>query len=158
MENINHIEVFTDGGSRGNPGHAGIGIIIKIRNTKSEIRNIPEDQKAECKKIEIKKYIGIATNNQAEYTAVIEALKTLNAQRATHDAKAEYYFYLDSQLVVEQLNGNYKLKNEGLKPLFWEIRELIIKLGGNISFTHISRDKNIQADRLVNEAIDEKTE
>ncbi len=64
-------------------------------------------------------------------------------------------FLLDSQLVVEQLNQRYKLKNEGLKPLFWEIRDLILKLGGRVSFKYIPREQNKEADRLVNQALDE---
>jgi ribonuclease HI len=145
---MNIIEVFCDGGSRGNPGRAGIGIVI---SQKSKIKN--QNDKEEIKNmIEISKYIGVATNNQAEYKAVIEALKYLTQNFTNQELEA--HFNLDSLLVVEQLNGNYKLKNEGLKPLFWEIRELIIKLGGKVTFTHVLRDKNSEADKLVNYAID----
>ncbi|AKM81886.1 TPA: ribonuclease H [Candidatus Berkelbacteria bacterium] len=130
---MQQLTVFTDGGSRGNPGHAGIGFLI-----------LPETK--------IGKYIGVATNNQAEYTAVLEALKYIVNNFAE---ELEIQFYLDSQLVVEQLNGNYKLKNEGLKPLFWEIRDLILRLGGKVFFQHVPREQNKVADKLVNEAIDE---
>jgi len=126
------IIVYSDGGSRGNPGPAGIGIVIGKENT-------------------ISKYIGPATNNQAEYTAVIEALKWL-AENKTGDIEVE--FYLDSQLVVEQLNQRYKLKNEGLKPLFWQIRDLVMKIGGRVSFQYIPREKNKEADKLANLAMD----
>ena len=134
------ITIFSDGGARGNPGPAGIGIVIKD-------------------KIEISKYIGTATNNQAEYRAVIEALNWIienypNHLTATSEVAVEVEFFLDSQLVVEQLNGNYKLKNEGLKPLFWEIRELIMKLGGKVTFKYIPREQNKEADKLVNKALD----
>lgn len=138
------IKIFSDGGARGNPGPAGIGCVIKSQ-----------------KDIEISKYIGIATNNQAEYTAVIEALKWLISNSITADATCqvavEVEFFLDSELVVEQLNGRYKVKNEGLKPLFWQIRDLILQLGGKITFKHISREQNKEADKLVNLAIDKAT-
>ena len=165
------IKIFSDGGARGNPGPAGIGCVI---------------QKSKCKNIELSRYIGTATNNQAEYQAVIEALKwlkenviachserseeslanastsktsseilRLTAQDDTND-NLEIEFYLDSQLVVEQLNQRYKLKNEGLKPLFWHIRDLVLQLGGKVTFAHIPREQNKEADRLVNIAIDKK--
>lgn len=129
------IEVFTDGGSRGNPGPAGIGVFI-----------LPD--------VKFGKYIGQATNNQAEYTAVLEALKYLK-ENIKEDCIIK--FSLDSQLVVEQLNGNYKLKHDGLKPLFWQIRDLILVLGGRVVFNHVLREKNKIADELVNKAIDETT-
>ena len=139
--------IYSDGGARGNPGPAGIGIVIEIRNPNDEIR-----------KQTISKFIGTATNNQAEYQAVIEALKwVLNHFALTSEVRVGVEFFLDSQLVVEQLNGNYKLKNEGLKPLFWEIRELIMKLGGRVSFKYIPREKNKEADKLVNKVLDEKS-
>lgn len=132
------LTIYSDGGSRGNPGPAAIGVVIEGQT-------------------EISKCIGIATNNQAEYTAVIEALKWVsNHLTATSEVAVEVEFFLDSQLVVEQLNGRYKLKNEGLKPLFWEVRELTLKLGGKVTFQHISREQNKEADRLVNEALDKQ--
>ena len=138
-----NIIIHTDGGARGNPGPAGVGVLIQIGE---ETKN----------RVEISKYIGNATNNQAEYRAVIEALKYLEENYSNSDIEAK--FYLDSELVVEQLNGRYKVKNEGLKPLFYEARELILKLGGKISFSHILREKNHVADKLVNIAIDEALE
>lgn len=142
-----NLTVNCDGGSRGNPGHAGIGVLIKKE------KDVLEQMTGELdNQVKISKYIGEATNNQAEYAAVLEALKYLKENFAGKDIAAE--FLLDSQLVVEQLNGNYKLKNEGLKPLFWEIRDLIMKLGGKVTFTHIRREQNMIADKLVNEAID----
>ena len=67
-------------------------------------------------------------------------------------------FLLDSELVVHQLNGKYKVKNDGLKPLFYEVRDLVLKLGGRVSFSHILREKNQVADKLVNKAIDKALE
>jgi len=141
-------KINTDGGARGNPGPAGIGARIEIRDS------LPAGEAGEIRDIkEISEYIGEATNNQAEYRAVIKALEWVNDNFFGADIKIE--FLLDSQLVVEQLNGNYKMKNEGLKPLFWQIRELVVKLGGNVSFKYVPREQNKEADRLVNLAIDE---
>ena len=142
------IPLYSDGGARGNPGPAGIGCVIQNAKCKSQNDN------EKCKIIEISKYIGTATNNQAEYQAVIEALKWLTANSQLLTAKGEIEFFLDSQLVVEQLNQRYKLKNEGLKPLFWQIRDLVMELGGKVTFKYIPRQENIAADKLVNMAID----
>lgn len=132
------IFVFSDGGSRGNPGPAAIGCLIE----------------KDSKKIsEISKYIGEATNNQAEYSAVIEALKYLHENKENLDFENVEVF-LDSQLVVEQLNLRYKLKNEKLVPLFWEIRDLVMKLGAGVTFKYIPRIQNAKADKLVNKALD----
>ncbi|MFA6492970.1 MAG: ribonuclease HI family protein [Patescibacteria group bacterium] len=143
------IIVYSDGGARGNPGPAGIGCVIQAQNEKDKVENLAE----------ISKYIGVATNNQAEYRAVVEALNWLIANYDVNDTSKvllEVEFFLDSQLVVEQLNQRYKLKNEGLKPLFWQIRDLVIKLGGKVTFCHIPREQNKKADKLVNLAIDKK--
>lgn len=150
------ILIYSDGGARGNPGPAGIGVVIKSPaedgSPKSEV---------------ISKYIGNATNNQAEYRAVIEALKWVkekhpsNRFTATSEVVAgkvedlEIECFLDSQLIVEQLNQRYKIKNEGLKPLFWQIRDLVMALGGKVTFKYIPREQNKEADKLVNQAIDE---
>lgn len=142
------IKIFSDGGARGNPGPAGIGVVV---------RQVDQETKRQ-KDFEISKFIGIATNNQAEYTAVMEALKwvitNLITANDTSRVSVEAEFFLDSELVVEQLNGRYKVKNEGLKPLFWQIRDLIMQLGGKVTFKHIPREQNKEADRLVNQAID----
>lgn len=132
------ITIFSDGGARGNPGPAGIGCVIQTQDL-----------------FKISKYIGEATNNQAEYQAVIEALKWVKDNRDKQE-DLEIEFFLDSELVVEQLNQRYKLKNEGLKPLFWQVRELILQLGGKVTFKYISREKNKEADKLVNLAIDKR--
>jgi len=135
------VTIYSDGGARGNPGPAGIGAVIEIRDGKIENR----DHK-------ISKFIGNTTNNQAEYKAVIEALAWVKDNIKAKDL--EIKCFLDSELIVEQLNQRYKLKNEGLKPLFWQIRDLVMSLGGKISFKYIPREKNHQADKLANEAID----
>jgi len=145
------ITIYTDGGARGNPGPAGIGAIIQISNLKSQ-----NEEK-------ISKYIGTATNNQAEYRAVIEALKWIKEnliQPKTTSAVVSNRLgiecFLDSELIVEQLNQRYKIKNEGLKPLFWEIRDLVMALGGKVTFKYIPREQNQEADKLVNLALDKE--
>jgi len=136
------LEIYSDGGSRGNPGPAAIGVVI--RQVDVEV-----GKSSDLK--EISEYIGETTNNQAEYQAVIHALEWV---QENIKEEAEMHFQLDSQLVVEQLNGNYKLKNEGLKPLFGQIRDLIMALGGRVTFQYVPRAQNHHADSLVNKALD----
>ena len=126
--------IYTDGGARGNPGPAGIGAIIY-----DEGENILA---------ELSEYIGIATNNQAEYRAVILALK-----KAIELQASEIDFYLDSELVVKQLNGEYRVRNKDLMPIFLEIKNYL-KNFSKISFSHVRRELNKEADRLANEAMD----
>lgn len=126
--------IFTDGGARNNPGPAAAGIVIM-------------DEKKNILKKSFK-YLGERTNNQAEYEAVIEALiiaKEFKADNLT--------FYLDSQLVVEQLNKRYKVKDKDLAPLFVKVWNLCLNFK-NVSFSHIPREENIEADKLVNECLD----
>lgn len=137
-----NLTIFTDGGARGNPGPGGLGVVVN-----KDGKNIQK----------IAKFIGTATNNQAEYQAVIEALKWVK-ENIGDKSDFEIEFFLDSELIVEQLNQRYKIKNEGLKPLFWEVRDLVMALGGRVSFKYISREKNQEADRLVNVALDEHSE
>lgn len=134
MENI---IIHSDGGSRGNPGPAGIGVVIEYKGGRQELSE----------------YIGEGTNNFAEYTAIIKALEWCKENNKT-DSVIECF--LDSQLVVEQLNQRYKLKNEGLKPLFWQVRGLVMDLGGKVSFAYVPREENKEADALVNRALDER--
>lgn len=136
----NKYSIFTDGGSRGNPGHAGYGFVVF--NDKKELL------------FKDKKYIGIATNNQAEYQGALSAIEYI--YNNLNNERSIYNFYLDSLLVVEQLNGHYKIRNEDLKELYYKIRELVLKLGKPVYFNHIPREKNRVADALVNEALDEQ--
>lgn len=128
------IDVFCDGGARGNPGPAAWGFVIKVDD-----KIVKED----CG------YIGIATNNIAEYTALVEALSYLGGNFKGQSAKV----YLDSKLVVSQLNGQYKIKNLNIAKLVREVREIEKSLG-NIVYNHIPRDQNKEADKLVNIALD----
>ena len=129
------IEVYCDGGARGNPGPAAYGFVVKVAG-----RQVKEGQG----------YIGIATNNFAEYTAVIEALNWLTGRFSGRDLN----FYLDSQLVVSQLSGIYKVKNSTIRDLVFKIRSLETSFG-QIKYQHIPREQNLQADSLVNQALDE---
>lgn len=126
--------IYTDGGARGNPGPAGLGVIIY--NEKQEVV------------AELSEYLGVSTNNQAEYQAVIAALK-----KAQELGAKEVDFFLDSELVVRQLNREYKVKNQELAPLFLAIHNLSINFK-KIIYTHIPREKNARADALANQAMD----
>lgn len=130
--------VWTDGGARGNPGPAGYGVVIKDEAGK----NLAE----------IAEYIGETTNNQAEYWGLVTALEKVRAFAGGEPARV--VVKMDSELIVKQMNGEYKIKNEGLKPLYWKIRESILALGGNVTFTHIPRRENKEADALSNVAMD----
>ncbi len=132
------IIVYTDGGARGNPGPAAIGTVIIIP---------PHTKK------EYSQYIGKATNNQAEYSALIFAFKKIKQIFGKNKIKdLEVECYLDSELVVNQLNGKYKILEEGLQPLFLEVWNLKIDFK-NVSFNYIPREENKEADKLVNQAL-----
>ncbi len=126
--------IYTDGGARGNPGPAGIGAVI-YNEKRQVVASVSE-------------YLGKTTNNQAEYRAVIAALN-----KAASLGGSELDFYLDSELVVRQLNREYKIKNKDLAPLFLTIHNLLLSFK-KVSFTHIPRAENKEADRLANEAMD----
>ena len=134
-ENKN-ITIFADGGSRGNPGPSGIGVVIYNSNNKIILKD--------------KKFIGQATNNQAEYQAVILSLEHA---KKLHVRKIK--FVLDSELIVNQLKGIYRVKNYNLKPLYQKVLVLLNNFE-EYSFSHILRDGNKLADKLVNEALDER--
>lgn len=129
---------YTDGGARGNPGPAAIGIVIF--NEKNEIVS------------EHGETIGEATNNIAEYRALMEGLRRAKMLGAT-----ELDCHLDSELVVKQIKGEYRIKNYNLQKLFDQVRELV-KQFSKISFTHLPREEEHMrlADQLVNHALDGK--
>lgn len=142
MQKTDFIEpliIHCDGAARGNPGQAGIGVLVNDSSGK-EIRKIS-------------RYIGIATNNKAEYAALIEsALLVNNIKKEANRSVIKAIFFLDSELVVNQINGVYKVKNTGLKPLFSEVKGLLE--GINYQMRHIPREENKDADMLANEGID----
>ena len=136
------IIIYTDGGSRGNPGPAGVGAVIC--NDKEEV---------------IKKYseaIGDATNNEAEYQAVIFALKKAKLLFGKKKTKTmEVLVKADSELLAKQLNHQYKLKEKNIQKLFIKIWNLMLDFK-QVHFEHIFRDKNQAADALVNQALDQQ--
>ncbi|OGG26418.1 hypothetical protein A2960_06080 [Candidatus Gottesmanbacteria bacterium RIFCSPLOWO2_01_FULL_39_12b] len=134
--------IFTDGGARNNPGPAGIGVVIKTEEGK--ILN------------KISRKIGQTTNNVAEYTAVIEALEWLkkSSQLSSASWRISCHFYSDSTLVVNQLNGKFKVKDSKLRELLLKVRILEQEIKVNIYYNVIPRSQNSQADLLVNQALD----
>ncbi len=132
------LEIYTDGASRGNPGHAGIGVVIKDKDGKV-LESYGE-------------YIGRSTNNIAEYKALISALRT-----ARKFVPCEVRLFLDSELVVRQVLGQYRTKDEALKAY----REFVNQLSGEFErfeINYIPREKNKAADKLANKALDEAAE
>ncbi len=133
------LSAFTDGASRGNPGHAGIGIIVKKENG-----NIL---------FTLNEYLGITTNNVAEYTALIRCLQQLKIISEA-ESITEIVVQTDSELMERQLNGAYKVKDENLKKLYVKAKSLMISLPIKISIIHVMRSFNKEADLLANKAID----
>ncbi len=132
-------KVFTDGGSRGNPGLAASAFIVYQGD------DVVHHEA---------KVLGVATNNAAEYKGVIMALTWLVNQPAPKSIT----FVGDSELVVKQLNGIYAVKSPDIIPLVAKVRELVRSIHAPVSFTHVRREYNSQADRLVNEALDNHVE
>jgi len=135
------ITVFSDGGARGNPGPAAIGVVI----TDGE-GNILD---------EISEKIGDSTNNIAEYTAVLRGLEVLRLRFGEETKELEIEWKLDSELVERQLAGAYKIKNPGLREIYLQIQDLRANFP-QLEFVHVRREFNKEADRLVNEALDKE--
>jgi ribonuclease HI len=132
--------VHCDGGARGNPGPASAACVI--------------EDNAEKVRFLCGKYLGVATNNQAEYEAVALALKKILSLR---ENKRTVRFYLDSELVVRQLSGEFRVKNTQLAEIFRRIKELE-KSAGEVSYIHVPREENQEADRLVNSVLDSRAD
>jgi ribonuclease HI len=135
------IIINTDGGARGNPGPAAVGITARAGTQTL---------------FEISEYIGEQTNNVAEYTAVIHALTHLDQHHLSTDT---LIFILDSELIVRQITGQYKVKQPHLQQLVNQVRSLISKIKNNnpsikITFQNVLRGENKRADQLVNQALD----
>ncbi len=137
------LKVFTDGASRGNPGQSGIGVVVYDENN-----FIVESRK---------EYLGETTNNQAEYRAIIKSLDVLKKIFESGKDFGCIEFYSDSELIVNQLNFNYAVKEPGLALLNNKFHVKAKKLGIKFSIKHIERSLNKAADRLANLAIDSKT-
>ncbi len=139
------INVYIDGASRGNPGEAGIGILMKTGDGDTIFSAAG--------------YAGKMTNNQAEYNALIAALTKLKKSHQTHSGQSNttlITIFSDSELVVKQLNGQYKVKEPELKKLHEIVRKLMGEISAKIEFKHIRREQNREADRLANAGIDSK--
>lgn len=136
---MTNITIYTDGGARGNPGPAGIGAVLF------------DEQKNVLK--EVSAYIGSATNNFAEYEALIQALQAAHELCGEKISETQILIKMDSELIVRQMEGKYKVKEPTLKEQFARVGQLIGGLS-RISFAHVPREENAHADRLVNEAID----
>lgn len=131
--------VYTDGGARGNPGPAGIGVVIQ-----DEAGKTLHESSA---------YIGETTNNVAEYEALLRALEDLRMfGEKLRDMRVEVR--MDSELVVRQMNGVYKVKEPSLKERFAKVAAHRLERVPNLIFTHVRREHNRRADELVNHAID----
>jgi ribonuclease HI len=131
---INRVIICVDGAARGNPGPAAIGATIRDEKGKLMVR--------------ISQRIGITTNNQAEYQAIMAALeKAINLGAKHIELKS------DSELVVKQINGRYRVKNKALQPLYQKVKQLIGALG-DFTIAHIPREQNAEADKLANKALD----
>jgi len=139
------IFINTDGGSRGNPGPMAIGITFSAADGKVLHTH--------------KEYIGEGTNNEAEYIALIRACEILSRSkwyREQNGNGGEATFRLDSKLVVEQVKGNFKIKEVRLKELFDRFVSCTREYKIKVNFLHVPRGENKEADHLVNEALDEK--
>jgi ribonuclease HI len=134
------IVCYTDGGSRGNPGPSGVGVVV-------------EDGKGNVLR-EHAEFIGNATNNYAEYHAVASALNLLIKKFGKKTKLMEVEIRMDSELVKKQLSGEYQIKEPGLVPHFIEIHNMQVANFPKLTFRHIPREKNKHADRLANEAMD----
>jgi probable phosphoglycerate mutase len=126
----------TDGGARGNPGPAAYGVVI--RNSKGEVL------------AELTEYLGLQTNNYAEYSGLLAAL-----EYAVREQCPSVKIYSDSELLVRQMQGRYKVSNPGLQQLFARAQSLVRKLQ-SFHIEHVLRERNKEADRLVNKTLDER--
>lgn len=135
---MNRVIIYSDGAARGNPGPAGAGAILQ-----------GEDGHVI---VEVCRYLGEMTNNQAEYNALLLALEEAQAIGAEN-----LTIFADSELMVKQIMGEYRVKNEGIKPLFAKAQKLLRGFAG-YTIEHVPRDENRHADRLANLAIDGEIE
>jgi probable phosphoglycerate mutase len=131
---VSAVTAHVDGGARGNPGPAGYG--VRLTRDDGSV-------------VDLKASIGIATNNVAEYHALLAALRW-----AVDEGVTSLSVKADSELLVKQMLGEYRVKNPGLLPLYEEARRLANRIG-HVQFAHVRREHNQDADRLANEAMDE---
>lgn len=132
--------IHTDGGSRGNPGPAAYGVVIEDESGKQIAR--------------LGKPIGITTNNQAEYSGVVAALEMVKQFILTEKKFSSIEFYLDSDLLVNQLSGKYKIKSPELAVLAIKAKNLEKEISVSVIYKHIPREQNKTADKIVNQVLD----
>ncbi len=151
------LNIYTDGGSKGNPGPASIGLVIYQGARPAGITI----QVAENELVRYREDIGHGTNNEAEYTALIRALEIVAGEHVlspenilsdTFENVTKIQCFADSELMVKQLNGLYKVKNDAIRQFVFKIRVLESQLRVPITFHHIRREQNVLADALVNDA------
>lgn len=131
-----HFKLFTDGACRGNPGEAAVGLVLKDEQGKTvEVRH---------------RYLGHTTNNVAEYVGLARGLKL-----AAEYTPSSLDVYMDSKLVVEQVNGRWKVKDDNLRELWTEVQKLLKTLM-KVNLQYVPREKNYEADALANQALDEQ--
>jgi len=141
MKESQNYTIYADGGARGNPGPAAYGFVIYDEQGSK----IYEEGRA----------IGKTTNNVAEYSGVVAALKWIIS--SIQYPVSSIQFFLDSQLVAEQLSGGWKIKSENLRNLFFTIKDLEQKIGAKVTYSNVPREQNREADRLVNATLDNKS-
>ena len=133
------IVIYTDGGARGNPGPAGAGAVVRDDAGRTVA--------------EISEYLGLTTNNVAEYTAILRGLETLAHHLGERAKDAAVDVSMDSELIVRQMKGEYRTKHPNLVPLSQRVKIIVMKFH-SVSFSHIPREKNVDADALANAAMD----
>lgn len=135
--------LYADGGARGNPGPAGSGAVVFDDLGK--------------RVVEISDYVGETTNNVAEYEALLRGLKALLKEFGEeHVRTVGVTVKMDSELVIKQMKGEYKVKHPNLIPRYMEIKNLLARHFGHVTFTHVRREENKDADELANRAMDRK--
>lgn len=142
-KNYMQFTLYADGGSRGNPGPAGAGAVVFDASGK--------------RVVSVSDYLGETTNNVAEYEAVLRGLAALLKEYGSEHLKTVGVMVkMDSELVIKQMRGEYKVKHPNLIPRYMEIKNLIARNFGAIEFVHVPREQNKDADALANEAMDRK--
>ncbi len=138
MSAMQTIYLYTDGGSRGNPGPAGAGAVV---------------YEGDREVASASKFLGIQTNNVAEYEALLLAL-TIAHQKIKNSESRRVVVRMDSELIVKQMNGEYRVKNPALKKKYDDVRAMILRYFPNLTFEHVRREYNARADELANHAMD----
>jgi len=134
MYNYEKLDLYTDGGSRGNPGISACAYFVFQENNLIDFGG---------------KYLGISTNNQSEYNGLIMGLDTISKL-----VPKLVQIYSDSELLVKQINGLYKVKDKNIVQLFQRVRNILESINFSVEFIHIPRSKNFFADKLVNLILD----